>query len=61
MQKLSTIRKERGCVKVNMFINDEKVIGKWNKIGIVKNKEDYNNNKFDEEFIFDYKELYFLP
>lgn len=61
IEKLSTIRKERGCFKVNMFINDEKVIGKWNKIGTVKNKEDYKNNKFDEENIFDYKELYFLP
>ena len=46
---------------MNMFINDEKVIGKWNKIGTVKNKEDYKNNKFDEENIFDYKQLYFLP
>ena len=61
IEKLSTIRRERGCVKVNMFINDEKVIGKWNKIGTVKNKEDYKSNKFDEENIFDYKELYFLP
>ena len=43
------------------FINDEKVVGKWKKLAVVKNKEDFALNKFDDADIFDFDELYFLP
>ena len=33
------------------FINDEKVVGKWKKLAVVKNKEDFAQNLFDDEDI----------
>ena len=61
IEKLSEIRKEEGGFFMKNFVNDERVIGKWLKLAIVKNKEDFKLNKFEDEDIFDYKEVYFLP
>ena len=61
INKLSAIRKNEGGFSMENFINDERVVGKWKKLAVVKNKEDFALNKFDDEEIFDYKELYFLP
>lgn len=59
--KLSAIRKEGGNFIMKNFINDEKVIGKWKKLAIVKTKEDFKLNKFDDNTIFNFNEIYFLP
>lgn len=61
INKLSTIRKEKGGFFMKNFINDEQVIGKWKKIAVVENKEDFKNNKLLDENIFIFDELYFLP
>ena len=61
IKKLSTIRKDKGGFFMKNFVNDEKVIGKWKKIAVVKNKEDFKVNKFDDNDIFDFEQLYFLP
>ena len=58
---LSTIRKTEGGFVMRNFVNDPQVIGKWKKLAVVKNKEDFKNNNFCDEDIFDFKELYFLP
>ncbi len=61
IQKLSTIRKEKEGFVMKNFVNDEKVVGKWKKLGVVKNKEDFNLEKFDDNSIFNFEQLYFLP
>ena len=61
IDKLSSIRKEGGKFKMKSFVDDERVVGKWKKLAVVKSKEDFTLNKFDDEDIFDYKEIYFLP
>jgi len=62
IEELSTIRKkEKGGFFMKNFVNDEKVIGKWKKIAVVKNKNDYYSGSFDDEDIFDFDEIYFLP
>ena len=43
------------------FVNDEKMIGKWKKLGVVQRKEDYKNKNFDDNEIFNFPEIYFLP
>ena len=58
IKKLSVI-KNKGYIKT--FVNDENVIGKWKKLGIVKNKNDLKNNSFIDCNFFDFNELYFLP
>ena len=60
-QKLSTIRKKDGGFKMKNFVNDEKVIGKWKKVAVVNEKEDYKKKECIEEDIFDFPTLYFLP
>ena len=61
-RKLSSIRKKiNGGFKMKNFVNDERVIGKWQKVAVVKNKEDYVKNEFVEDDIFDFPTLYFLP
>ena len=52
--------KGREVLKMNKFINDERVIGKWNLLGVSDNMEDAKNNIFIED---DYaiKELYLMP
>ena len=61
IEKLSTIRKDKGGFFMKNFVNDEKVIGKWKKLAVVKNKEDFTVNKFDDNDIFDFEQIYFLP
>ena len=61
IHKLSSIVKEKGEFIMKHFVNDEQVVGKWKKIAVVKKKEDFTSNKFDDEEIFNFKELYFLP
>lgn len=61
IDKLSSIRKSNGRYFMKNFINDEQVVGKWQKLAVVKNKEDFALNKFDDPDIFDFNELYFLP
>lgn len=61
IDKLSTIRKENGGFFMKNFVNDEKVVGKWKKLAVVKNKEDYSLNNFDDNEIFDFEQIYFLP
>lgn len=58
---LSTIRKTEGGFVMRNFVNDPQVIGKWKKLAVVKNKEDFKKNIICDEDIFDFKELYFLP
>ena len=61
VSKLSSIVKEGELIMKN-FVNDERVVGKWKKIAIVDKKEDFSIGKFNEDQeIFDFKELYFLP
>lgn len=46
------------------FENDERVIGKWNVLGVYAVKEDYEQNLFCDNTGFyggDVKQLYFLP
>lgn len=61
IEKLSTIRKDKGGFFMKNFVNDERVIGKWKKLAVVKIKEDFINGKFDDNDIFDFEQLYFLP
>lgn len=61
IEKLSSIRKEKGEFIMKNFVNDERVIGKWKKVAIVKSKEDFKNGKIEDEKLFDFDELYFLP
>lgn len=61
IEKLSSIRKKQGGFFMKNFVNDENVVGKWQKVAVVKNKEDYKLKKFDSDEIFDFEELYFLP
>jgi len=58
---LSTLKNEGGKYNMKTFINDPQVIGKWRKLGVVKEKNDFKTKKFDDDEIFDFKELYFLP
>ena len=58
---LSTIKKEGEKYIMKTFINDPQVIGKWKKVAVVKNKKEFELNNFDDEKIFNYDELYFLP
>lgn len=61
IEKLSTIRREKGGFFMKNFVNDERVVGKWKKLAVVKNKEDFALNKFDDNDIFDFDQIYFLP
>lgn len=62
INKLSSVN-SKGEFYMKNFVNDERVVGKWQKIGVVKNKEDFKLNKFDanEIFDFDFENLFFLP
>ncbi len=48
------------ALKMNKFINDERVIGKWNLLGVSINMEDAKNNIFVEDD-YSIKELYLMP
>ena len=56
---LNLIMKKGGIDNMNMFINDERVIGKWELVGISDTKENYYKNKLlDDDFSI--KELYLM-
>jgi len=63
LSKLSSLKIKGDKVVMKNFVNDERVVGKWERIGIVKNKEDYLKGKFNKEEhdLFDYNNIYFLP
>ncbi len=58
---LSAIRQKEGKWIMKKFVNDECVVGKWGKVGVVKEKSDYASKKFFDENIFDFPTIYFLP
>lgn len=61
IKSLSTIKKRGEKYIMKTFINDLRVIGKWKKVAVVKEKENFALNKFEDDQIFNFKELYFLP
>ena len=59
IKELNLINKRGGIDNMATFINDDRVIGKWNLIGISSSKNDYYNNKLlDDDFSI--KELYLM-
>ena len=61
IDKLSSIKKQKGEFIMKNFINDPQVVGKWKKLAIVKSKQDFMLNTFEDDDIFDFEEIYFLP
>lgn len=61
IEKLSSIHKEKEEFIMKNFVNDEKVIGKWKRLGTVKSKEGFSKNKLEKRDIFQFENLYFLP
>lgn len=62
IEKLSSIYKKEGELNMKNFVNDTRVIGKWKKLAIVDKKQDFALGKFNQDQdIFDFKEIYFLP
>ena len=61
VRHLTAIRQKAGELIMKNFVNDDRVVGKWEKIGVVKEKSDYQKGKFLDENIFDFSEIYFLP
>ncbi len=61
IKELSTIRKENGGFFMKNFVNDVRVIGKWKRMGVVKTKENFNVGCYEEDDIFDFENIYFLP
>ena len=58
---ISSIAKSKGDFKMKKFVNDEDVIGKYQKIGVVAKIEDFENSQMLDENIFNFDEIYFLP
>ncbi len=58
---LSDINKE-GMIMKN-FVNDQRVIGKWKRVGIVSSEENFKAGKYEDNKseVFDFNEIYFLP
>ncbi len=63
IRELKTLRQQKGEYIMKNFVNDEKVIGKWKRIGIVEQIEDFKKGNIDiDSKVFDkFKEIYFLP
>ena len=63
INELNSISKnELGELVMKSFVNDEQVVGKWQKIAVVEKKEEYFLGKAkNNEEIFPYPEIYFLP
>lgn len=59
LKVLNSIEQRGGIDNMNMFINDENVIGKWKLVGISKSKDDYYKNKLLDDN-FSIKELYLM-
>ena len=58
LQEISLKGKE--VLKMKRFINDERVIGKWDLVGIASNIEEAKANKFIQDD-YQIKQLYLLP
>lgn len=58
LQEISLKGKE--VLKMKRFINDERVIGKWDLVGIASNIEEAKVNKFIQDD-YQIKQLYLLP
>lgn len=63
IQELNSISKnELGELIMKSFVNDTQVVGKWQKVAVVEQKEDFVVGKSkNNEDIFPYDEIYFLP
>lgn len=63
LSKLSSLKIKGDKVVMKNFVNDERVIGKWKRVGVVKEKSDYPLGKFNEEErdLFNYDYIFFLP
>ena len=59
--KLSSIRKKGEKFMMKSFIDDDRVVGKWQQIGLVKEKSDFKQGKILDEDWFHFPEIYFLP
>ena len=57
---LKKLSKKGGIKEMKMFENDERVIGKWNLVGVCKKVEDYYYGKIDQDESFAIKELYLM-
>ncbi len=58
---LSSFQKQKGEYVMKNFVNDEKVIGKWKKQGVVSSIEEFKSKKLEQNDLFIFNELYFLP
>lgn len=63
LSKLSSLKIKGDKVVMKNFVNDEQAIGKWKRVGVVKEKQNLKNGDFADadQSIFNYPELYFLP
>ena len=61
LNRVSSITTSEGEFKMKKFVNDEEVVGKYKKIGIVDEIEDFEKGNIQNERIFNFDELYFLP
>lgn len=63
IRTLTTLRQEKGEFVMKNFVQDEQVIGKWKRVGVVEKIEDFKDGKVDfESKVFEiFKEIYFLP
>ncbi len=61
VQDLSNMYQRKGDMGMKIFVNDERVVGRWKKLAVVKNKEDFAKKIFSDYRIFNFEELYFLP
>ena len=59
IKELNLINERGGIDNMNTFINDERVIGKWELLAVTDSKEDYYNNKLLNDD-FSIKELYLM-
>lgn len=57
---LKKLSKKGGIKEMKMFENDERVIGKWNLVGVCKKVKDYYEGKIDQDESFAIKELYLM-
>ncbi len=64
IKALSLIRKnKKGEFIMNSFVNDEKAVGKWQRVCAVKSKQEFLSGQYkDNEEIFEhFREIVFLP
>ncbi len=61
LNKLSSIYNKKGELIMKNFVNDERVVGKWVRLGTVKSKEQFLSGNIEKTDIFNFDEIYFLP